>query len=194
MAPFHEVRLTVACLGWGSLVWKPEDLPLRGEWTNDGPFLPIEFARESNRRRITLVVVDGPEMVQSLWAPMAASTLEAAKGELAKREGITDENIVYSIGWWDRASGQHHGRSSAIVAAWAAERNLDAVVWTNLKPGFRASRGTLPTYEQVLAHLRGLENEEKDLAEEYVRKAPAQVATPYREGLVRDLGWSLLAA
>jgi nitroreductase len=50
--------LRIACLGWGSLIWKPENLPIIGEWKNDGPMLPIEFSRESGGQRITLVICD----------------------------------------------------------------------------------------------------------------------------------------
>jgi hypothetical protein len=37
--------MNIACLGWGSLIWKPCALPIASDWFNDVPELPIEFAR-----------------------------------------------------------------------------------------------------------------------------------------------------
>ena len=38
--------MTIVCLGWGSLVRDPGELPMRGNWQTAGPSLPIEFARK----------------------------------------------------------------------------------------------------------------------------------------------------
>ena len=46
--------MKIAVLGWGSLIWDPKELDANNEWNNDGPFLPIEFARISNNGRLTL--------------------------------------------------------------------------------------------------------------------------------------------
>lgn len=44
--------MTIACLGWS-------DLPLRGGWCDDGPAMRIEFVRNSDNGRITLVTSSG---------------------------------------------------------------------------------------------------------------------------------------
>jgi len=46
--------VTIACLGWGSLIWSPRTLPVSGDWHTDGPHLPIEFSRQAADGRITL--------------------------------------------------------------------------------------------------------------------------------------------
>lgn len=48
--------MAIAILGWGSLIWCPGNLRIRGPWRHDGPVLPIEFARISADGRLTLVV------------------------------------------------------------------------------------------------------------------------------------------
>ena len=45
----------IVCLGWGSLIWRPGDLPV-GDWRDDGPEIKVEFVRESTDHRLTLVL------------------------------------------------------------------------------------------------------------------------------------------
>lgn len=85
----------IACLGWGSLVWDPRDLPCRGGWHSDGPSLPVEFARESGAKKnqrgdkITLVICPESARVQTYWVLLDVPDLTAARKCLATREGIS---------------------------------------------------------------------------------------------------------
>jgi hypothetical protein len=151
--------------------------------------LPIEFARESGGKRITLVIVDVAIQVRSLWALMSIRTLQEAKNELAEREGISKENIQYLIGSWDSASENIHGKYSTEIGAWATNLHLDVVVWTNLKYGFKQARDKMPEYDEILSHIASLGHEQRQVVEEYVRRTPRQVDTEFRRNLQRDLGW-----
>ena len=181
--------MDIACLGWGSLVWDPRTIPIRGKWFDDGPILPIEFARESSNGRITLVIADVDFRVRSLWALMSVTNLDDAKAELAVREGIPEKYIKYSIGFWDRESRNSHGRSAAEIGLWAEKHNLDGAVWTNLKFGFKNNPDFMPTYADILEHLRSLPHEKRRVAEEYIRQAPIQIDTDYRRRIQDDLVW-----
>ena len=181
--------MKIACLGWRSLVWDPRSIPLLGEWFNDGPILPIEFARESSDGRITLVIADVGYRVQSLWYLMSSANIEEAKKALAEREGISDANIRHSIGCWDGETSKLLGRCADVIGAWAERNDIDAVVWTNLKCGFKGSRGKMPTCIEITEHLHSLPYEKKKVANEYICKAPLQIDTEFRRKIQAELGW-----
>lgn len=181
--------MKIACLGWGSLIWDPQTLLIRGDWFNDGPNLPIEFARESNNDRITLVITNVDYRVRSLWALLETENFDDAKKALASREGISDTNIKYSIGFWDGNSGESNGLCATEIGDWAKKLDIDAVVWTNLKCGFKSNRGTMPTCAEILEYLQALSPESKKKAKKYICKAPIQIATEYRKQIEDNLGW-----
>lgn len=62
--------MKIVCLGWGSLVWDPKELLIDGHWNTDGPLLPIEFCRQSQDGRLTLVIDPQSEPLQMLWSVM----------------------------------------------------------------------------------------------------------------------------
>lgn len=177
---------TVACLGWGSLTWDPRELPIRRYWFDDGPLLPLEFARQSQDGRITLVLLDGAPLVRSLWSIMDARNVDDAREDLRKREGILQKNATKHVGSWPG------GTTTPIdgIQDWAHERQLDAVVWTALPPHLEIANGFLPSENEVIEYLRGLTGSTRTVAEQYVRRAPRQIDTPFRRRMEAEFNWT----
>src|SRR2546423_1044757 len=114
----------IACLGWGSLGWDPRELPVRRHWFDDGPLARVEFARQSNDDRITLVLTEGADFVRLLWAQMDVAELDIAREALRDREGITAKNWAPVIGSWQRESPE-----PALIAelpSWALAHGIEA--------------------------------------------------------------------
>lgn len=177
--------MTIACLGWGSLIWDPRDLPLASVWFEDGPPLRVEFTRQSNNGRMTLVLeLSAPEN-RSLWAAMQAEDLASAKAALMAREDTNDANVAS----WE--VGDPAPAAIADLPAWAAAHQVTGVVWTALASRFNG-RKMVPTVDQVTAYLGGLEGNKRAEAETYIRRAPRQVSTPYRLAIEAALGWTPL--
>lgn len=179
--------MTIVCLGWGSLVWRPEELPIVGNWQPDGPSVPVEFARQSDNGRITLVVVESQLSCPVLWAELNVATLDEAKRVLSMREGPGVN--LNRVAFWSHASASPRSEVSAIEKWALAKQDIHAVVWTALGPRFRDENGRLPDEQEVVAYLNALEGRQRADAEKYVRCAPAQIRTPYRAAIENALGW-----
>jgi hypothetical protein len=180
---------TIACVGWGSLIWDPRDLPVCSAWFEDGPWLPIEFARQSPNGRITLVICGVEHRVRAYWSVLAVDDLETAKAAFAAREGIKTHYIERHVGFWDAASARSHGAGADTIAQWARAKHLDAVLWANLPIGFIDRRGRIPRVETILDYLRKLPPVPRGLAEKYIRSTPPQIDTYYRRRIEQELGW-----
>lgn len=175
--------MLIACLGWGSLIWEPGALPIHGDWLPDGPWLPIEFGRQSKDQRLTLVIV--PEYsasVRSLWTCFSLRDLGQAREALRARE----DTVPRHISAWQ--AGATEDAAPPGIEAWARKRSLDAVVWTGLPPRLDGVE-RLPSADEAVAHLRRLPDEQKRRAENYVRMAPLQIDTPYRRRFESEFGW-----
>lgn len=175
------------CLGWGSLIWDYGDLPISHEWREDGPKLPLEFARKSIDARMTLVVCKQGTLCPTLWSALSSTSLEEARKALAKREGLP--SIKNAAFWTSSGASDHLG--AELVGAWANKLGFAGAVWTGLPPKSPVTdkNNDYPSIEEVISHLKGLDVHSAVKAEEYVRKAPNQIATEYRARIVEELGW-----
>ena len=174
----------IACLGWGSLIWDPRNLPIRRYWFDDGPLIPLEFARQSMDDRITLVIVPDARPVRALWTLMDSDSFEDAKERLRLREGRTKPEY---IGDWSRR--RPSPASIPELSEWALARNVDSVIWTKLPPKPKGKDNRPPGVEDVLRHLRELSGTKRDAAEQYIRRAPRQIDTAYRRRIEAELQW-----
>ena len=202
--------MRIACLAWGSLVWDPRTLPLAGPFRLDGPPLPVEFSRVSLDGRVTLVLDRTAPASPTYCGPLAVADLDEAVEALAERERIVPAERARFVGALVRggarqtasagidasdASEGSAGRGEtdpelvSAIAGWLEPRPLDAVLWTALPSRGPAGEAMRPGFDRLLAHLETLEGEARMRAEEYVRRAPRPVRTPYRARFEAHLGW-----
>jgi hypothetical protein len=182
----------IACLGWGSLVWDPRELPVQREWFKDGPLVRVEFLRQSRDGRMTLVPDSSASVVCALWAVMYPTNLDEAKEALRKREDIPESNATKHIRAWSK--GDAAPSLLVDLPRWAESRGIDSVVWTGLPPKFNSVNGRMPTVEEVVTYLSGLTGKMRNNAERYIRLAPPQIDTPYRRQIEAALQWTPLSS
>ena len=173
----------IACLGWGSLIWKPEALPIRRGWFEDGPLVKVDFLRKSQDGRITLVLHESAKPVRSLWALMAVDEPGDATAALAAREGTPKRNVTL----WSKLSRESAPNCIVDLDAWAGSRGITHVVWTALRPKFNG--GEPPSQEAIVEYLSNLRGPARANAREYIQNAPGQIDTEYRRLIEAQFGW-----
>ncbi len=175
--------MKIACLGWGSLIWKSGPLPVAGEWQTDGPSLPVEFSRVSDGGELATAICMNAPAVPVLWAWLDAETLSVACQALREREGIPEERCD-GIG-----SLLIAGRPTGLLSEWAVERGIEAVIWTGLPPRSASLEGRAPTVDEAIVYLDSLSGEARQHARDYIGQVPEQIDTPYRRVIKDVLGW-----
>ena len=175
----------IAVLGWGSLIWSPRALEIRGGWLSDGPSLPIEFARISGKtRHVTLVIHPGAEPQRTYWAVAKHDILDDARDNLRDRED-TALRHVHCVTRWSNPSTA----VEAIVLSWIEEHpEVDSAIWTGLPCNWREQTGREYTVERAVEYLLGLEGDAAKVAREYVCRAPPQIQTELRRRM-QARGW-----
>jgi hypothetical protein len=187
--------MKIAILGWGSLIWQPKDLKFDTNigWKENGPVLPIEFARISNDGRLTLVITPNGTEVPTLFAVSSFDSLDLAVLNLKKREGTVKENI----GSYNKSKDEFFPKDFSFkenIKKWIQTTDFDDVIWTNLPENWEIRNKEKVVIKIIdpkdrIEYLQNLIGAESALAEEYIRNTPKQIATTYRELIIEALGW-----
>lgn len=184
---FESLCMRVACIAWGSLLWKTGPLKLASSWKAGGPELPLEFARNSDDSdELAIVLCEGAPLMPTYFAVLETEDLDDARAMLGAREKI-DPGHPEWIGSVPAAEG---GATDARVAFWLKRQDVDAAVWTALPPKFRDIEGQAPSADEAVAFLASLRGATREHAEDYVRRVPAAIRTAYRIRFEQDLQWT----
>lgn len=153
---------------------------------DNGPCAPVEFSRQSDDGRITLVIDKDAEPLRLLWAPLQCSDLEEAEKALCLREGVPTKSCADAIGTWK--FGEPDPIDIPRLSKWASDQDVHSVIWTALKPRFNDEERS-PSSDELIAYLNKLAGTVRDRAREYFEKAPLQIDTNYRRAIQTGLGW-----
>jgi len=166
--------MKIACLGWGSLIWKTGALPVASQWHHDGPAVPVEFVRISDGGELATAICLNASPVPALWAWLNTASLEHACRALRIREAIPDSRAdgVGMMTVTDTSVGP--------LAEWARAKGIEGVIWTGLPACMAGIEGRIPTLEEARHYLQQLTGETREHAYAYIEQVPAQIDTPYR--------------
>jgi len=177
--------MRIAILGWGSLIWNQGSLQIQdNNWFNDGISLPIEFARISGNRRLTLVINPSSPPVQVLYSISSFDALYSAKNNLREREGTNIQNIGYHDFTNNRNSINVLGDEiSNSLIHWNEGRNFGAVIWTDLRSNFVENTGMDFSLNNIQNYFEGLTSAELVEAVRYIFRTPQQIQTGFRPAI-----------
>ena len=187
--------MKIAILGWGSLIWNPGNLGIdknegKNGWFDDGPMLPIEFARISKGPRLTLVILPGSEEVKTLYAISNLKKLEQAISNLRERESCN----IKSIGVYNKLEKSFSDTKFPFkknIETWMErQKEIEAILWTDLPGNFQEKTGLKLSEENAITYLNSVLSSELAEAENYIRRTPTIVETPIRKIIEQKLGWN----
>jgi hypothetical protein len=186
-------RRSLACIGYGSLIWNPGNLAPHlqhpDQWFADGPLLPVEFARESSRQRITLAIITNPTgypNCATYWTTFNHDNINTARKQLADREACGEQYIGLMT-----TTGQVDSTLPPalldVLKTKMEEKELDGMIWTELPCGFMDRRGQVPSVEEVCACLERLLERGITKTPRNTSAKPHRKSTPLTAGLSRNV-------
>jgi len=189
--------MKIAVIAWGSLMWDLGAVRIKNGWHQDGPMLPVEFARISKDGRLTLVIHPGSAPQRAYWALSEFTDLGEARKNLCEREGCKPEAIPYfPVGDGSPAVPPEVKKD---LEGWlSVHGDLDFVIWTGLKTNWPAKRGSDFSAEDALRYIEEIKadcersNAAYEQLKEYIQKAPPSMNTTVRN-MVRRRGWQDIA-
>jgi hypothetical protein len=157
------------------------------DWLLDGPTLKLEFSRISETRSQALTLVLDPrngEPCRVAYAFSKRKSPDDAICDLRCREGTTLKNIGFYFADGSRKKSRD-GESFESIRAWATEKKIDVVIWSDLESNFHEkSKNREPfSVESAVSHIKALNAEGKTKAAEYIWRAPEFIDTPLRRAL-----------
>ncbi|WP_263263953.1 hypothetical protein [Pseudomonas sp. RIT-PI-S] len=177
--------MKIVCLGWGSLIWKPDGLPVASPWYADGPELPVEFCRVGDNGELATALCIDAAPVPVLWSWLTAPSVEEASMALKRREAIPAER---HDGVGSLRVAEH---TNGLVGRWARAKGIEAVIWTALPPRIDGIEGRVPRLGDALDYLASLTGDVREHARSYVEAVPPQIDTEYRRQIAARLGWAV---
>jgi hypothetical protein len=137
------------------------------------------------------VITPGAKLVPVLWAELGVHSLDAAIASLRTREGEKggDPTLRKNIGQSPDGQG---GLGESDIDKWRADKHLEHVIWTALRPRSKGENGRLeldrvPSCSEAVRHLDALPDDKAALAAKYIRNTPCQIQTEYRPELIAVL-------
>ncbi|TAM80980.1 MAG: hypothetical protein EPN47_13935 [Acidobacteria bacterium] len=191
--------MQIAVIGWGSLIWHPGCLRTKSRWYSDGPRLPIEFARISSDKRLTLVIHLGSAAQRTYWAVSEFKTLSGVRKNLGKREGTTNLDYVHALTVGGRSEGWKGVVDATVserIREWLKGRQeIQGAVWTGLATNWLEKRGKEFTPEDALQYLDDVERAKDNATSaynrtrEYITNTPPRIQTVVRKMVRKRKGW-----
>ena len=163
--------MKIACLGWGSLIWKTDALPVASQWHHDGPEVPIEFVRIADGGELSTAICLNARPVPVFWAWLNTASLESACRALRLREAIPDSRAD-GIGMMTVTE-----TSVGPLAEWAQAKGIEGLIWTGLPALMAGVEGRIPTLDEARHYLQTLTGERREHAFHYIEQVPAQIDT-----------------